>query len=85
MARAYATRSMRSLVMDTGVSGDHSNRAARWNLVGHVLAFHDFAENGVLVVQPRRRRHGEEELAAVGPGPALAMDSFPACECFSEG
>src|SRR5258708_1457455 len=37
------------------------------DFVRHVLPFHHLAENGVLVVQPRRRRYGDEKLAAVRP------------------
>src|SRR5260370_24634074 len=38
------------------------------NLLHHVVAFDDFAEHAVLVVQPRRRRDGHEKLAAVAIG-----------------
>src|SRR5882757_1588607 len=41
------------------------------NLVGHVLALDDFAKDSVLVVQPRRCRYGEEELAPVGSRPGV--------------
>src|SRR3984893_5341790 len=37
------------------------------NFIRHVLAFHYLAENGVFVVQPGRRRYGDEKLAAVRP------------------
>src|SRR5215472_17464989 len=54
------------------LDGDGSARAvtrvarhAR-DFVGHLLAFDDLAKNGVPIVKPRRCRHGDEKLAAVG-------------------
>ena len=38
------------------------------NFVGDFLAFDDFAENRMLVVQPRCGGNREEKLAAVGAG-----------------
>src|SRR5215470_8484858 len=38
------------------------------NFVGNVLAFDDFTENGVFVVEPGSRSHSDEKLAAVGAG-----------------
>ena len=45
-------------------------RAARRvrDRIRHVLPFDDAAENTMPVVQMRRRRHGDEELAAIGAG-----------------
>ena len=55
------------------------------DLLDDVVAFDHFAEDAVLVVEPRRGGDGDEELAAVGAGPALAMERKPALVCFSVG
>src|SRR5579863_6510129 len=34
--------------------------------VGHILSFGDFAENTVLLIEPRRRLDGNKELGAIG-------------------
>src|SRR5690349_11000588 len=48
-------------------------RAARHvrNLFDHVVSLDDFPENTVLVVEPGRRGHSDEELAAVGIRPGI--------------
>ena len=46
------------------------------NLVGHVLAFHDFSENSVPVIEVRRRSNGDEELAAVGIRTGIGHGQF---------
>src|SRR5512137_880699 len=49
--------------------------------VDHVHPLDDFPEHRVLAVQVRLGRVGDEELAPVGAGPALAMEMKPV-PCF---
>lgn len=42
-----------------------------------IHALHDFAENGVAAIQPRRRRQGDENWLPPVSGPALAIDRIP--------
>ena len=53
----------------TGVFG-RSLGAARGvdDLINHVHAFDHLPEDGVMVVEPIRGRHGDKELRAVGAG-----------------
>src|ERR1700730_15299981 len=46
------------------------------NFVRHVLPLHHFTENGVLVVQPRRRRYSDKKLAAIGARPRVGHRQF---------
>src|SRR5262249_10442793 len=46
------------------------------NLVGDVLAFHHFAEDGVIAGEPWRCRHGDEELAPVRSWPGIGHGQF---------
>src|SRR5438445_1350943 len=36
------------------------------NLVSYILSFHYFAKDCVIAGEPRRGRHGDKELAAIG-------------------
>src|SRR6202795_4151699 len=57
---------------DADFHGDGNARAVHAvargfrDFVGDVLALDDFAEDGVAVIEVRRRRDGDEKLAAVG-------------------
>ena len=63
----YATRSMVTDSRTTGVLGLSCAAARNFgDLVGDVLAFDDFAEDGVIAGEPGRWRDGDKELAAVG-------------------
>ena len=46
------------------------------DFVDDVLAFNDFAEDGVLAGEPGGGRDGDEELAAVGVGAAVGHGEF---------
>src|ERR1700719_5387718 len=75
------TRALRSL--DTHVL--QSNRRPRTitriarqlgDLVGHVLALDDFTKNGVTLIEPGRRRHGNKKLAAIRVRPGVGHGEF---------
>src|SRR5579859_2194719 len=65
--RAQSADAFNSQFLDGDGSARPVARIARHvrDFVGHVLAFHDFAKNCVPVIEPGRRRHGDEKLAAV--------------------
>src|SRR5882724_12292613 len=46
------------------------------DLVGDVLAFHDFTEDGVAVIEVRSGSNGDEKLAAVGIGSGVGHREF---------
>ena len=50
------------------VEGDRLDLVALGDLVDHILALGDFAEDRVLAVEVRCRAVSDEELAAVGVG-----------------
>ena len=68
---------MRTCCKMTGVRGRSlESRGNSEILLAIVLALDDFAENRVPVVQPRRRRDGDEKLAAIGVRPGIGHGEF---------
>src|SRR6266481_10071097 len=67
---------------DADLHGDRNARAIHsvarglGNLVGDVLAFHDFAKDRVAIIEVRRGRYRDKELAAVGARPGVSHRKF---------
>src|SRR5208283_5447928 len=63
---------------DAQLLNDHRRARAVHGIAGHIgdfvryiLAFHHVAEDGVAIIQVRRGRDGDEELAAIGAGAGI--------------
>ena len=73
---AYFTSMVTEVMVSPGAVGFLLG-SRRVICIDHVHALGDLAKDGVAAVEARLRRKGDEELAAVGVGPALAMATTP--------